>query len=95
MEIDRIPRSEFSACTVPDRLRWTSDFLDVAGKAIRIVACAQGLEYPCDLYRNAQQDLRAWARFLDDHPSIATEFELARVANGESVTDRGSVELAW
>jgi hypothetical protein len=93
MEIGRIPRTEFSKCTVSDRLRWTSDFLNVAGKAIRVVACAQGLEYPCDLHRIAQQDLRTWARFLDDHPSIAAEFEAARVTNGVSVADRGSAEL--
>jgi hypothetical protein len=47
--------------------------------AISIIACAQGLEYPTDLYRDAQEDLRAWAGYLDDRPSIAADLELARV----------------
>jgi hypothetical protein len=90
MERDQVARTEVQPCSVPDRLRWTSDFLNVAGKAITIVACAKGLDYPPDLHRAAQQELRAWASYLEDHPSIAAEFELARVANGESVTNRGS-----
>jgi hypothetical protein len=90
MGIDRVPRTELTACTVPDRLRWTSDFLDLAGKAIAIVACVKGLDYPPDLQRAAQQELRAWASYLEDHPSIAAEFELARIATDESVTNRGS-----
>jgi hypothetical protein len=90
MEKDQIPRSELLSCTAPDRLRWTSDFLNVAGKAITIVACAKGLDYPSDLHRAAQRELRAWASYLEDHPSVAAEFELARVASGESITNRGS-----
>jgi hypothetical protein len=90
MEKDKIPRSELLSCTAPDRLRWTSDFLNVAGKAITIVACARGFDYPSDLHRAAQRELRAWASYLDDHPAIAAEFELARVTHGESVTDRAS-----
>jgi hypothetical protein len=68
---------ETSAGTVPDRLRWTSEFLDLANNAIAIIACAQGLDYPPDVYRTAQEDLQAWARYLDDRPSIAAELELA------------------
>ncbi|HEX3566487.1 MAG TPA: hypothetical protein VHU17_14035 [Acidimicrobiales bacterium] len=91
MENDQIPRSELPPCAAPDRLRWTSDFLDLAGKAITIVACATGLDYPPDLHRAAQRELRAWASYLEDHPSVAAEFESATVANRESATNRGSV----
>jgi hypothetical protein len=38
------------------------------------------LDYPPQLYQSAQEDLRAWARYLDDRPSIAAELELASVA---------------
>jgi hypothetical protein len=82
------PREGFRATgTVPDRLRWTSDFLVLASRAISIVACVQGLDYPPDLHRTAQQDLWAWASYLDDHPSIAAEFDLASV-EGRSDADR-------
>jgi len=88
MEIEQDPWPEIAAHTVTDRLRWTSDFLSVADKAIAIVACVKGLDYPSDLHASAQRDLRAWAHYLDDHPSIAAEFELARVSGGESVPGR-------
>lgn len=67
--------------TVPDRLRWTSDFLELASKAIGIIACAQGIDCPPDLHRTAQHDLRAWAWYLEDHPSLAAELETARVVD--------------
>ena len=88
MDINQILRAETRACTVPDRLRWTADFLDLASKAIAIIACAQGLDYPPDLHQAAQQDLRACARYLDDHPMIAADFELASVLTGVPVSDR-------
>lgn len=69
------------------RLRWTSDFLVLASKAIAIVACVQGLEYPPDLHRTVQQDLRAWASYLDEHPGIAADLELASLVQGGSDTD--------
>jgi hypothetical protein len=72
------------AGTAPDRLRWTSDFLELAGKAIAVIACVQGLEYPSDLHRTAQRDLRAWAGYLEDHPSIAADFDRAAVLTGRS-----------
>lgn len=79
--------------TVPDRLRWTSDFLDLAGKAICIIACAQGLDYPPDLHRSVQEDLWAWARFVDDHPLIAVDLELAAAGRtGERSIPRASLE---
>jgi hypothetical protein len=83
MDINQFARAEPTARTVPDRLRWTSDFLDLASKAIAIIACAQGLDYPPQLYQSAQEDLRAWARYLDDRPSIAAELELASVARAD------------
>jgi hypothetical protein len=91
MEKDQIPRTQHPPCTAPDRLRWTSDFLNLAGKAISIVACAKGLDYPPDLHRAAQQELRAWASYLEDHPLIAAQFELASVADDEFSINRGSV----
>ncbi|HWE71081.1 MAG TPA: hypothetical protein VG205_11985 [Acidimicrobiales bacterium] len=82
-ENDRLPTRN-PAGTAPDRLRWTSDFLDLADKAIRVIACVQGLEYPSDLHRTAQRDLRAWAGYLEDHPSIAADFDMASVVRGVS-----------
>ncbi|HEX3459373.1 MAG TPA: hypothetical protein VHT49_00595 [Acidimicrobiales bacterium] len=78
MEINR------PACTASDQLRWTSDFLDLASKAIAVIACVQGLEYPSDLHRSAQRDLRAWAGYLEDHPSIAADFDRASLLTGLS-----------
>jgi len=75
--------AESTTCTVPDRLRWTSDFLDLASKAIAIVACAQGLDCPPDLHRAVQEDLRVWAHYLDDHPLITAELEVASVVAAE------------
>jgi hypothetical protein len=53
-----------------DRLRWIADFLDLADKAIAVVACAQGLTYPPQRHLDAQRDHRAWARWLETrrHP---------------------------
>ncbi|MDQ1356945.1 MAG: hypothetical protein QOF20_3432 [Acidimicrobiaceae bacterium] len=78
MDINQFLGADRSARTPSDSLRWTSDFLDLASHAIAIIACAQGLTYPPDLYQSAQEDLLAWARYLDDRPSIAVDFELAR-----------------
>jgi hypothetical protein len=88
MDINQIVRAETRASTVPDRLRWTAEFLDLASKAIAIIACAQGLDCPPDLHHAPQQDLRAWARYLDDHPMIAADLELASVLTGVPVSDR-------
>lgn len=76
--------------TVADRLRWTSDFLVLASKAISVVACVQGLDYPPDLHRTAQQALWALASYLDDHPSIVADFELAAAVSDTSENDRPS-----
>jgi hypothetical protein len=78
MDINQFVAARPSADSVSDRLRWTSDFLDLASRAIAVIACSQGLDYPPDLYQSAQEDLRAWARYLDDRPSIAADFEVAR-----------------
>jgi hypothetical protein len=82
-ENERLPNGN-PAGSAPDRLRWTSDFLDLADKAIAVIACVQGLEYPSDLHRTAQRDLRAWAGYLEDHPSIAADFDMASVVGGLS-----------
>ena len=87
MDMNQMLRTETAPRTAPDRLRWTSDFLDLANKAIAIIACAQGLDYPTDLYRATQRDLRAWACYLDGHPSIAADFELACVVRGLGLAD--------
>jgi hypothetical protein len=83
MDINNLLEAEPTARTVPDRLRWTSDVLDLASQAIAIIAGAQGLDYPPDLYRSAQEDLRAWAHYLDGRPLIAVDLALAS-ANGQS-----------
>jgi hypothetical protein len=80
MDINEFLEAEPTTWTVPDRLRWTSDFLDLASKAISIIACAQGLDCPPEMHRDVQAHLRAWARYLDDRPLIAVELELASVA---------------
>ena len=79
MDINQFVEEQSRVCTVPDRLRWTSDFLDLANKAIAIIACAQGLDLPPGMYLSARDDLRAWARYLDDRPSVVEDFELARI----------------
>jgi hypothetical protein len=88
MEIEQLLRSEDRACTAPELLRWTSDFLALANKAISVIACVQGLDYPFDLHRTAQHDLRVWAGYLEEHPSIAAELELASLVHGVSAADR-------
>jgi hypothetical protein len=88
MEFAQMSQTESAARLAPDILRWTSDFLILANKAICIIACAQGLDCPPDLHLTAQQDLRAWAAYLEEHPSIAADFELASIVKGVSVPDR-------
>jgi hypothetical protein len=58
-----------------DRLRWIADFLELAGKAISVVACARGIDYSPDLHRDAQRDLRVLAELLLEHPQLASVFE--------------------
>jgi hypothetical protein len=74
----------------PQLLRWTSDFLALANEAISVIACAQGLEYPPDLYRIAQRGLRVWVGYLEQHPSLAAELELAIIADGASASASAS-----
>ena len=81
MEFERILRPENPACSAPELLRWTSDFLVLANKAICVIACARGLDCPPELHRTAQRNLRAWAGYLDKHPSIASELEWASSEN--------------
>ena len=76
------PCLESQAVTTPERLRWIADYLDVAGKALSVVACVKGLDYPSDLHRGAQQDLRRWARWLDARPTLADGFAVARLVPG-------------
>jgi hypothetical protein len=87
MDFEEMLGAESPAWTVPELLRWTSDFLVLANKAIRIVACAHGLYCPPDLHRAAQRDLRAWAGYLEDHPFVAAELELASIVNGVAAPD--------
>jgi hypothetical protein len=77
MDANEFLGAELTDRTVSERLRWTSDFLDLAGKAISIVACAQGLDCPLDLHHAVQRDLRAWARYLEDRPLITADLEMA------------------
>src|ERR1700730_5153892 len=66
----------------PERLRWIADYLDVADKALSIIACAKDIDYPPGLHRGAQQDLRRWARWLDAHPTLGEGFAVARLVPG-------------
>ncbi len=63
----------------------------LASKPIAVVACVDGLDSPPDLHRPARQDLRARASYLDDHPSVAADFELASVVERRSDSDRRAV----
>jgi hypothetical protein len=79
------------SCTAPDRLRWIADFLDLADKAISIIACVQGVEYSEQLHTGAQRDLRAWARWLDARPDLAAEMDVARLVLGAKVEDESQM----
>jgi hypothetical protein len=75
-------RSDVVADSPPERLRWIADYLDVADKALAIIACVKDLDYPPGLHRGAQQDLRRWARWLDAHPTLAQGLAVARLVPG-------------
>jgi hypothetical protein len=60
-------------------MRWIADYLDLADKAIAVVAGVQGLDYPSDLHQGAQQDLRRWAHWLEASPVLADGFAVARL----------------
>jgi hypothetical protein len=82
--------SETDVCTAPERLRWIADFLDLADKAIAVVACAKGVEYPEQVHSTAQRDLRAWARWLDANPARADDMDVVRMVAG---VEEGSAAL--
>jgi hypothetical protein len=88
MDFEQMLRAESPACTAPELLRWTSDFLLLANKAICLIACARGLDCPPDLPRSAQRDLRVWAAYLEEHPSVAAELELASIVSWVPAPDR-------
>ncbi|MGO9964083.1 MAG: hypothetical protein ACLPUG_11710 [Acidimicrobiales bacterium] len=73
--------------TTSDRLRWIADFIGLAGKAISIIACVQGIEYPGQLHTTAQSDLRAWARWLDTRPDLASEMDAVRLVLAAEADD--------
>lgn len=75
------------ACSTPDRLRWIAELLDLAGRAISIIACVQGIEYSEQLHAAAEEDLRAWARWLDATPDIAVEMDVVRLVLGAKADD--------
>jgi hypothetical protein len=75
------------ACSTPDRLRWIADFLDLADKAICVIACVQELDYPPDMPGAAQRDLRACAQWLDGRPTVTADLDAARAVLGAE--DRG------
>ena len=71
-------RNEFSPS---DRLRWIAEYLDLAGRALSIIACVHGVDCPLDLNDDAQADLLAL---------------LINSIEGRSVYElRCSPELAW
>ena len=69
----------------PERLRWIADFLDVADKAIAVIACVQGFDYSSECQRGAQQDLRRWAHWLEARPGLAAGLAVARLVPGPEV----------
>jgi hypothetical protein len=79
IEIEQILRTETSACTIPDHLRWRSEPRQLASKAASILVCARRLDSPPDMDRVAQQDLRTQARYLYGRLSIAAGFESASI----------------
>jgi hypothetical protein len=85
-------RPETEASSTPERMRWIADYLDVADKALSIIACMKGVDYPVDLHRGAQRDLRRWARWLDARPALAEGLAVARVVPGpeDLVADYGA-----
>lgn len=86
-EATQLPRNSMSPVQWPEsvtqdvsrRLRWIADYLDLAERAISVLACVQGLDCPPDVHRGAQQDLRRWARWLEVRPAVAAGFAVARV----------------
>jgi hypothetical protein len=60
-------------CTSSDRLRWIAEYLDLAGKALSLIACVQGIDYPHELHLDAQRDLRALAEQLETSPRSTAE----------------------
>jgi hypothetical protein len=79
VENKQIVRAEGPARVVPDYLRRSSGFLDVASKSRSIVVSVEGLDCRPDAHPMAQRDLRAWS-YLDNHPSIVAERRSASVA---------------
>jgi hypothetical protein len=85
--------SESVTRAAPERLCWIANYLDVAEKAMSVIACVQGLDFPSDLHRDAQRDLRRWARWLEVRPVIAAGFAVARVVPGpDDVIANGRTE---
>jgi hypothetical protein len=79
--------TDLRPCTTPDRLRWIADFLDLAQEAISIIACVHGLECSARLHTAAQRDLRAWARWLDARPDLASEMDVVRLVLSAEADD--------
>jgi hypothetical protein len=65
-----LPQDRGDSTCVSGRLHQIADLLELAGKAITIVACARGIAYPSDIHRDAQRDLRALAELLVEHPLL-------------------------
>jgi hypothetical protein len=76
--MDLAQRTAPADCTASRRFRWIADLLDLADQAVTVIARAEGFDYPRGVHVDAQQDLRAWARWLDEHPEIASELDDAR-----------------
>jgi anti-anti-sigma regulatory factor len=62
------------------QLHWIADFLDLADKALSVVACVQGYDYPPKMHREAQRDLRAWAHWLESRQALAAGMDASRAA---------------
>ena len=58
------------SCTPAERLRWIAEYLALAGKAVSVLACVNGIEYSPKTHLDAEQDLI----------TLAEEFERATSA---------------
>jgi STAS domain len=62
------------------QLHWIADFLDLADKALSVVACVHGYDYPPQMHREAQRDLRAWAHWLESRQALAAGMDASTAA---------------
>ena len=70
------------SCSPSDRLRWIAEYLDLAGRALSIIACVHGVDCPLDLNDDAQADLLALADQFDREAEASTNSVVAQSSLG-------------